>query len=75
MTVGGRIGPVLGHGAAAARISPTTAAVGRKGDAMIGYTTQASWVLVTAFTVSALYELFRSTAKAGTSRTTPRGGC
>jgi hypothetical protein len=42
---------------------------------MIGYTTQASWVLVTAFMVSALYELFRSTAKAGTSRTTPCGGC
>jgi hypothetical protein len=42
---------------------------------MIGYTTQASWVLVTAFMVSALYELFQSTAKAGTSRTTPCGGC
>jgi hypothetical protein len=35
---------------------------------MIRSTTQASWVLITAFTVSALYELFRSTAKAGTSR-------
>jgi hypothetical protein len=35
---------------------------------MIGYTTQASWVLITAFTVSALYELFRSTTKAGTSK-------
>lgn len=35
---------------------------------MIRYTTQASWVRLTAFTVSALYELFRSTAKAGTSR-------
>lgn len=35
---------------------------------MIGYTTQASWVLITAFTVSALDELFRSTTKAGTSK-------
>lgn len=35
---------------------------------MIGYTTQASWVLSTAFTVSAPYELSRSTTKAGTSR-------
>ena len=35
---------------------------------MIGYTTQASWVLSTAFTGSTLDELFRSTTKAGTSR-------
>jgi hypothetical protein len=35
---------------------------------MLGYMTQASWVLITAFTMSALYELFRSTAKTGTSR-------
>lgn len=36
-------------------------------DLQLGYTTPASWVLITAFTVSALDELFRSTAKAGTS--------
>jgi hypothetical protein len=45
-----------------------TAALVGKEDAIISSTTQASWVLITAFTVSALYELFRSTAKAGTSR-------
>jgi cell division protein FtsW (lipid II flippase) len=35
---------------------------------MLRYSTQASWVLIAAFTLSLLYELYRSTAKAGTSR-------
>jgi hypothetical protein len=34
----------------------------------VGYASQASWVLIAAFALSALYELYRSTAKAGTSR-------
>lgn len=42
---------------------------------MIGYTTQASWVLSTAFTVSALDELFRSTTRPAPPGTTPRGVC
>ena len=32
------------------------------------YATQVSWVLVAAFALSALYELYRATAKAGTSK-------
>jgi hypothetical protein len=35
---------------------------------MVGYATQASWILIATFALSALYELYRSTAKAGTSR-------
>ena len=35
---------------------------------MVGYATQASWVLIAAFALSALYELYRATAKAGTSK-------
>ena len=42
---------------------------------MIGYTTQASWVLSTAFTVSALDELFRSTTRPAPPGTTPHGVC
>ena len=34
---------------------------------MVRYATQVSWVLVAAFALSALYELYRATAKAGTS--------
>jgi phosphatidylserine synthase len=34
----------------------------------MGYATQVSWVLIAAFALSALYELYRSTAMAGTSR-------
>ena len=34
---------------------------------MVGYATQASWILIATFALSALYELYRSTAKAGTS--------
>jgi phosphatidylserine synthase len=34
----------------------------------VGYASQASWVLIAAFALSALYELYRSTAMAGTSR-------
>jgi cell division protein FtsW (lipid II flippase) len=35
---------------------------------MLRYSTQVSWVLVAAFALSLLYELYRSTAKAGISR-------
>lgn len=35
---------------------------------MVGHATQASWILIATFALSALYELYRSTAKAGTSR-------
>ena len=35
---------------------------------MLRYSTQASWVLIAAFALSLLYELYRSTTKAGTSR-------
>ena len=35
---------------------------------MIRHSTQASWILIAAFALSLLYELYRSTAKAGTSR-------
>lgn len=35
---------------------------------MIDLTTQAAWVLVAAFLLSFLYEVYRATAKAGTSR-------
>jgi hypothetical protein len=35
---------------------------------MVEYTTQVSWVLIAAFVVSALYELYRATARAGTSK-------
>jgi phosphatidylserine synthase len=34
----------------------------------VRYATQVSWVLVAAFALSALYELYRATAKAGTSK-------
>ena len=35
---------------------------------MLSYSSQVSWVLIAAFALSLLYELYRSTAKAGTSR-------
>ena len=35
---------------------------------MVRYATQVSWVLIAAFALSALYELYRSTARAGTSK-------
>jgi phosphatidylserine synthase len=35
---------------------------------MLTYSSQVSWILIVAFTVSLLYELYRSTAKKGTSR-------
>ena len=35
---------------------------------MVGYATQVSWVLIAAFALSLLYELYRATAKAGTSK-------
>jgi phosphatidylserine synthase len=35
---------------------------------MVGYATQVSWVLIAAFGLSLLYELYRATAKAGTSK-------
>jgi phosphatidylserine synthase len=35
---------------------------------MVGYVTQISWVLIATFALSALYELYRSTARAGTSK-------
>jgi hypothetical protein len=35
---------------------------------MVGYATQVSWVLIAAFALSLPYELYRSTAKAGTSK-------
>jgi hypothetical protein len=50
-----------------ASTSPQRRPVGKE-DGMLGIRTQASWILITAFTVSALSELFRSTAKAGTSK-------
>ena len=34
---------------------------------MLSYSSQVSWVLIAAFALSLLYELYRSTAKAGTS--------
>jgi hypothetical protein len=36
--------------------------------ASVTYATQISWVLIAAFALSALYELYRSTARAGTSK-------
>jgi phosphatidylserine synthase len=35
---------------------------------MLGYATQVSWVLIAAFAVSLLYELYRATTKDGTSK-------
>jgi phosphatidylserine synthase len=35
---------------------------------MLSYSSQVSWILILAFAVSLLYELYRSTAKAGTSK-------
>jgi hypothetical protein len=35
---------------------------------MVRYATQVSWVLIAAFALSALYELYRATARAGTSK-------
>jgi cell division protein FtsW (lipid II flippase) len=35
---------------------------------MLSYATQVSWVLIAAFALSLLYELYRATAKAGTSK-------
>jgi hypothetical protein len=35
---------------------------------MVAYASQVSWILIAAFALSALYELYRSTAKAGTSK-------
>jgi len=35
---------------------------------MLSYSSQVSWILIVAFAVSLLYELYRSTAKAGTSK-------
>jgi hypothetical protein len=35
---------------------------------MLAYASQVSWILIAAFALSALYELYRSTAKAGTSK-------
>ena len=35
---------------------------------MIRYATQVSWLLIVTFALSALYELYRATAKSGTSR-------
>jgi phosphatidylserine synthase len=34
----------------------------------MGYATQVSWVLIAGFAVSLVYELYRATAKAGTSK-------
>ena len=34
----------------------------------VGYAAQVSWVLIAAFALSLLYELYRATAKAGTSK-------
>ena len=35
---------------------------------MMGYATQVSWVLIAGFALSLVYELYRATAKAGTSK-------
>jgi phosphatidylserine synthase len=35
---------------------------------MLSYSSQVSWILIAAFALSLLYELYRSTAKAGTSK-------
>jgi hypothetical protein len=35
---------------------------------MLSYSSQVSWILIVAFALSLLYELYRSTAKAGTSK-------
>jgi cell division protein FtsW (lipid II flippase) len=35
---------------------------------VVGYATQVSWVLIAAIGLSLLYELYRATAKAGTSK-------
>jgi hypothetical protein len=35
---------------------------------MLRYSSQVSWMLIVAFTLSLLYQLYRSTAKNGTSR-------
>jgi phosphatidylserine synthase len=35
---------------------------------LVRYASQVSWVLIAAFALSALYELYRSTIKAGTSK-------
>jgi phosphatidylserine synthase len=35
---------------------------------MLSYSSQVSWILILAFALSLLYELYRSTAKAGTSK-------
>lgn len=35
---------------------------------MLRYSSQVSWVLIAAFALSLVYELYRSTAKAGTSK-------
>jgi phosphatidylserine synthase len=35
---------------------------------MLSYSSQVSWILIAAFALSLLYELYRATAKAGTSK-------
>jgi len=35
---------------------------------MLSYSSQVSWILILAFALSLLYELYRSTVKSGTSR-------
>jgi hypothetical protein len=49
-------------------LDSVTRFVGREGGRITDLVAQAAWVLVAAFVLSFVYELYRATAKAGTSR-------
>jgi phosphatidylserine synthase len=47
---------------------PLELPAGKETKGMLSYSSQVSWILIATFALSLLYELYRSTAKKGTSR-------